>query len=168
MTSNANPLSCGCPIVIREDTFEKARKRIQEEKAKNPNVKIIFPCQDDELSRKILEKEPIDVLVLLQANRKDFLKQRNSGLNQVLADIAKKKAIKIGICLDEIIASSSNPELKSKILSRVIQNIQICKKAKVLMKFCGKSTAERNIYDLKSLGLVLGMPTWMTSKLNSF
>ena len=29
-----------------------------------------------------------------------------------------------------------------------------------------KMTNKRNIYDLKALGLILGMPTWMTKSLN--
>jgi RNase P/RNase MRP subunit p30 len=141
-----------CKCVIKESNFEKARKLIRSSKDK-----IIFVSDNDELSRKVLEKEPIDTLVILQSKRKDKQKQRDSGLNQVLVKIAKKNNIKIGICLDEIIAAK--PDLKTKILARVIQNIKLCSKNKVQMKFCGKNA--RNIYDKKSLGLVLGMPTWM-------
>jgi RNase P/RNase MRP subunit p30 len=148
-------MTCNC--VIKECNFEKARKKIRETK----NSKIIFVSEDDELSRKILEKEPIDTLVILQSKRKDKSKQRDSGLNQVLVKIAKKNNIKIGICLDEIIAADTN--LKSKILARVMQNIKLCAKNKVQMKFCGQNA--RNIYDKKSLGLVLGMPTWMVKGL---
>ena len=151
---------CSCTL-IKETTFEKSRKRIREEKKKNPKSEIIFVGSNDELNRKVLEKEPIDVLVLLQAHRKDKQKQRDSGFNHVLAKIAKKNKIRIGICLDEII--NSDPKIKSKILARVIQNIKLCAKNKIQMKFCGKNV--RNIYDLKSLGLVLGMPTWMTKEL---
>ncbi len=147
-------MACNC--VIKETNFEKARKLIKESKSK-----VIFVSEDDDLSRKILEKEPIDTLVILQSKRKDRQKQRDSGLNQVLVKIAKKNKIKIGICLDEIIAAE--PSLKAKILARVIQNIKLCSKNKVQMKFCGKNT--KNIYDKKSLGLVLGMPTWMVKGL---
>ena len=142
--------------VIKETNFEKARKSIKEAKSK-----VIFVSKDDELSRKILEKTPIDTLVILQSHRKDKQKQRDSGLNQVLVKIAKKNKINIGICLDEII--EAEPKLKANILARVIQNIKLCSKNKVQMKFCGNNT--RNIYDKKSLGLVLGMPTWMIKDL---
>lgn len=151
----------GC-CVVKETNFEKARNLIKKQKLENPNQKILFVSKDDTLSRKILEKSPVDILVLLQSGKKDFQKQRNSGLNQVLAKIAKKHNIQIGICLDEIISSKGKE--KADILARVIQNIQLCNKVKVQMQFCG-CLYPRNLYDKKSLGLVLGMPTWMTKKL---
>ncbi len=143
-------------IIIEENNFDRARKLINENKEK----KIIFSSDDDEINRKILEKEKINMLLLNQSGRKDFQKQRNSGFNQVLAKLAKKNEVLIGINFDEIIKSEERE--KAKILARVMQNIEICKKNKVKMKFITKNQ-KRNIHDLKSLGLVLGMPTWMTS-----
>ncbi len=143
-------------ILIQEKTFEKARKEIRKD---NDKV-IIFSSDDDDLNRKILEKENINILLLNQSARKDFMKQRNSGLNQVLAKIAKKKDIVIGINFDEII--NSYGKRKSQILARIKQNINLCNKNKLKMKFIFLDKKnKRNIYDLKSLGLVLGMPTWM-------
>lgn len=145
-------------ILISETNFEKARKLIKE----NSDKKIIFTSNDDELNRKILEKENIEILLLNMEKRKDFQKQRNSGLNHVLAKLAKKKEIIIGINLDEIIKNSEKE--KARILARVQQNIKICNKNKLKMKFIYKNN-KRNIYDIKSLGLVLGMPTWMIKTL---
>jgi len=55
---------------------------------------------------------------------------------------------------------------KAQILSRIRQNIKLCNKQKLKMKFIAlKKQNQRDIYDLKSLGLILGMPTWMTKKL---
>lgn len=147
-------------ILIKEKNFNNARKKIAENKGK----KIIFSSNSDELNRKILEKEQIDILLLNQAQRKDTQKQRNSGLNQVLAKIAKKKNIIIGINLDEII--DSGQKNKAEILSRIKQNIKLCNKNKMNMKFITlKKENQRNAYDLKSLGLILGMPTYMTKSL---
>ena len=145
-------------ILIQEDNFDRARKLIKD----NTDKKIIFTSDDDELNRKILEKENIQILLLNMEKRKDFQKQRNSGLNHVLAKLAKKKEIIIGINLDEIIKTSEKE--KARILARVMQNIRICNKNKLKMKFIYKNN-KRNIYDLKSLGLILGMPTWMISAL---
>ena len=143
-------------ILIKEQSFQKARNEI----IKNKNKKIIFSSNDDELNRKILEKEQIDVLLLNQSNRKDKLKQRNSGLNHVLAKIAKRKNVIIGINFDEII--KTNKKNKSEIFSRIKQNIKLCNKNKLKMKFVIQNKNNlRDIYDLKALGLVLGMPTWM-------
>jgi ribonuclease P/MRP protein subunit RPP1 len=145
-------------ILISETNFDRARKLIKE----NSDKKIIFTSDDDELNRKILEKENIHILLLNMEKRKDFQKQRNSGFNHVLAKLAKKKEIIIGINLDEIIKTSEKE--KARILARVQQNIKICNKNKLKMKFIYRNN-KRNIYDLKSLGLVLGMPTWMIKTL---
>ncbi len=148
--------------LIQTNNFEEARKEIKNTK----NQKIIFASNNDELNRKILEKLPIDILLINQSHRKDRQKQRDSGFNQVMAKIAKKNNITIGINLDEIIESS--PKERKKILARVKQNIKLCNKNKLKMKFIALNPKNnRDIYDLKSLGLVLGMPTWMTKKLKN-
>lgn len=149
-------------VVVQENSFEKACKKIQE--AKKENKAIIFTSKDDELNRKILEKQPIDILLLRQSGRKDFQKQRNSGFNQVLAKIAKKNKVSIGIELDEIINSKN--EEKQEIIARIKQNIKICNKNKLKMAFVTLDAKnKRNSRDLKSLGSVLKMPTWMTRSL---
>ena len=146
-------------ILIQEKTFEKARNEIR----KNLDKNVIFSSDDDNLNRKILEKEKIDIFMLLLADRKDFQKQRNSGFNHVLAKIAKKNNIIIGINLDEII--NSNLKEKAKVLARVRQNIKLCNKNKLKMRFVFSDKNKRDIHDLKALGLILGMPTWMTKSL---
>jgi len=146
-------------ILIQEKTFEKARNEIRKNKGKT----IIFSSNDDDLNRKILEKEKVDVFVPLLADRKDFQKQRNSGLNHVVAKIAKKNNVIIGINLDEIV----KPKVKEKanILARVRQNVRLCNKNKIKMQFVFSDKNKKEIHDLKALGLVLGMPTWMTKSL---
>ena len=149
-------------LIIKEKDFESAKKAI--EKAKKEKLQVIFSSEDDELNRKILEKEKIDILLINLLEKKDRQKQRDSGFNQVLSKIAKKQDVTIGINLDEVIESS--PKEKSQILARIRQNIKLCNKAKLKMKFITQEKSnERNIYDLKSLGLVLGMPTWMIKDL---
>jgi len=139
--------------IISEKSFEKARKNIRDSKEK-----VIFSSNDDELNRKVLEKEKIGVLLINLVGRKDFQKQRNSGFNQVLAKIAKKNKVVIGINLDEIVNASKIQ--KPEIIARIRQNIMLCNKNKLTMVFVSKKH-KRNQYDLKALGSVLGMPTWM-------
>ena len=145
--------------LIQENTFEKTRKKINENKDKE----IVFSNEDDDLNRKVLEKLKINILVLNQSKRKDFQKQRNSGFNQILAKIAKKNKITIGINLDETINSKGRQ--KAGIIARIKQNIKICNKNKLNMVFISLSGIKRNQYDLRALGLVLGMPTWMLKNL---
>lgn len=145
-------------IIISENDFQTARNKIRE--AKGGGIDVIFSSNDDELNRKILEKEKINVLLLSLVGRKDFMKQRDSSFNQVLAKLAKKNNVSIGINFDEILLAKSLKE-KSEILARVRQNIKLCNKNKLKMIFISRSSTNR--YNLKSLGLTLGMPTWMMS-----
>ena len=150
-------------ILIQESDFNKIRKKIKE----NSEKTIIFSSDNDELNRKVIEKEKINVLLLNQIQRKDKFKQRDSGFNQVLAKLAKKKNVTIGINLDEILETKG--EKKKDILARIKQNIKLCNKNKLKMDFIAlKENNKRDIYDLKSLGLILGMPTWMNSKIGKF
>jgi len=144
--------------VIKAKNFDEAKGEIR----KNKGKEIIFSSDNDELNRKILEKEEINILLLNQAGRKDKLKQRNSGLNQILAKIAKNKDVIIGINLDEIIFSRDKQ--RAKILARIAQNIKLCGKNRIKMKFISEKN-ERDLYDLRALGLILGMPTNMTKVL---
>lgn len=149
-------------IIIQETDFQRARKKIREaQKTKESGKEIVFSSNDDELNRKILEKEDINILLIPLVSRKDRMKQRDSGFNHVLAKLAKKKNIAIGINLDEIISSKGKE--KSEILARARQNIKLCNKNKLKMQFISKE--KEDVYNLKSLGIVLGMPTWMTSQL---
>mgnify|MGYP001575064016 FL=1 len=128
----------------------------------NSGKRIIFSSDNEETSRKVLERENIEILLLNQAGKKDSHKQRNSGFNHITAKMAKKKGVVIGINLDEVIKSSEKE--KAVIITRVKQNIRICNKNKLKMKFIYKNQ-KRNIFDLRALGLVLGMPTNMVKSL---
>ncbi len=148
------------PTIIQETNFSKIQAQIKEGQAQKKQ--IIFSSDNDDLNRKVLEKLPIQILLINLSKRKDFQKQRDSGFNQVLAKIAKKNNITIGINLDEILNAKTNE--KVKILARVEQNVKLCNKNKLKMRFITKE--QKDSYDLKSLGLVLGMPTNMMKNLN--
>ncbi|MEK6830246.1 MAG: RNase P subunit p30 family protein [Nanoarchaeota archaeon] len=147
---------------VSEEDFQKARNAIKKARETASSKKIIFSAFNDDLNRKILEKEKIDILLIKLGGRKDRIKQRNSGFNQVLAKLAHKKEVAIGIDLDEILGSDKKE--KTRILARLMQNISICKKNNLNMVFLNENHT-KNMYDLRALGLVLGMPTSMTKNL---
>jgi RNase P/RNase MRP subunit p30 len=150
-------------ILITQTEFNKLKNKVKI--AKSDGKEIIFSSYDDELNRKVIEKLDVNILLINLSGRKDFQKQRNSGFNQVMAKVMKKKNIVLGINYDEIIESRDLKE-KAEILARIKQNIFLCNKDKIKMKFVFQNDKNsRNVYDLKSLGLVLGMPTWMTNEL---
>ena len=141
-------------IILTEKNFKKLKEKVK----KNKDKKIIFSSSDDDLNRKVMEKLDIQIILIPLENRKDYMKQRNSGFNQVMAKIAKKKNISLGVDFNEII----NAKNKERVLARLKQNIFLCNKNKIQIKFfnCPET------HDCKNLGLVLGMPTWMVKDLN--
>ena len=142
--------------IFTEINFSRLKNLINNSEAKNK----IFMSSDDDLNRKVMEKLEIHTLLINLIGRKDFQKQRDSGFNQVMSKIAKEKGIVIGINLDEILESSGS--LRAEILARVRQNIMLCNKKKINMRFISVKGVKKDKHDLKSLGAVLGMPTWMS------
>lgn len=146
-------------IIISETDFQRARKKIRDARALGKSV--IFTSKDYELNRQVLEKENIDIFMPVLFPRKDRQRQRDSGFNQVLAKEAKKKSVALGINLDEI--RDRDKKEKSEIIGRIRQNIKLARKEKLSVIFISKE--EKDERNLASLGLVLGMPTWMTKHL---
>ncbi len=141
-------------LLLTEQNFSRLKEIIK----KNKDQKIIFHSKDDELNRKVMEKLPISGILISLEDRKDYSKQRNSGLNEVLVKIAKKKNISIYFDFEEIVVSNE----KEKILSRIKQNITLCSREKVKIKFYLKNIKE-NPEELKNILFSLGAPTWMVS-----
>ncbi len=123
---------------------------------------------DEKSNRKAVENKDIDILLHPEKNdKKDFMKSRNSGLNQVLCKIAKKNDVAIGFSFNEILKSSR----RSLLIGRMRQNIKLCRKYKVRMVFASfaKSLYEmRGAKDLFSLAQVLGMSPGEAKKALNF
>jgi len=105
---------------------EEARNAI--EKASKNKEKVIVLGRDIEFNRKILENKRVNVLILNHKIGRDKLKERDSGLNQVLCNIARDNNIAFAIDFNEII--TSDKKQRAKILSRINQNIKLIKKFK--------------------------------------
>src|SRR3989338_8145669 len=110
--------------IINTQNLNEARKQIQ--KLKKENKQVIVWAQTDEFNRKILENKDVDMIAGLELNKKDRLKQRDSGLNEVLAKLAKQNNIKIGLDISEL--KNKKGKEKAKILARIMQNIKLCKR----------------------------------------
>lgn len=143
-------------IILREKDFNRLRDLVK----KNKGKEIIFSSDDDNLNRKVIEKLQVDTVLINLSGRKDYSKQRNSGLNEIIVRLLAKNKIQVGINFDELVISKD----KLKVVSRLRQNIKLCSRKRVQMQFIlGKE--KRSLILLKSFGLVLGMPTWMTKNL---
>jgi len=115
--------------MINTINLEQAKKLIKNSTKKQ----IIVKAQDLEFNRKILEYGKFEILLSIESTAEpDTLRQINSGFNHVLAKIASKNNIMVGIDLNEI--SSLEKKQKAIRLSKIIQNIKICRKAKTGIK----------------------------------
>jgi RNase P/RNase MRP subunit p30 len=109
--------------MINNSNIEEVKKLL-----KKTGDKIIL-AQNEEFNRKILEYGKFDILLAVELNSgKDKIRQIDSGLNHVLVKIATKNKVAIGFDLERISKLPSKD--KAQTLSKVIQNIQICRKAK--------------------------------------
>ncbi len=141
--------------IINTTNINEARKQIQKIRRTSPGEKIAVLSQTDEFNRKALEIKGVSMLIINEGLAvKDYMKQRNSGLNEVLAKICAEKGIEIKIQIDEI-AKKSDVE-KAKALARLVQNIMLCKKAGAKLVLLGKNADKRA---LQSSLIVLGAST---------
>ena len=140
--------------IINTPNLNEARK--QADKLKKENKPIALLSQDDEFNRKALEIKGLNMLVINEnLHQKDYMKQRSSGLNEILAKICADKGIEIGIQIEEII--KKNDVEKAKSLARLAQNITLCKRTKTKMVFVSDKSLDKQA--LNSILLSLGADT---------
>jgi len=111
--------------MIDTTNVEEAKRLIKMSKEKP----VVVLAQNDEFNRKILEYGKFDILLSVErGNRRRTLRTIDSGLNHVLAEIAAKNKVSIGIDMDELRALEK--EERANRLEKIKQNIKICRKAK--------------------------------------
>ncbi|MAH06941.1 hypothetical protein CMI38_01675 [Candidatus Pacearchaeota archaeon] len=92
---------------------------------------VVVKAQGDDFNRKVFEMNDVGMVVGLEFGRRDRLKQRDSGLNEIMCRLAKKNGIVIGVDVGRL-ARLDKLE-KAKVLARVRQNIGLCKRTRVRM-----------------------------------
>jgi RNase P/RNase MRP subunit p30 len=117
---------------LETTNLQEIRNAIQREKKANLEESkdpIIVRAGDEEFNRKVLEIKGVNILLGTEIHdRRDKLKQRDSGLNEFLCKLAKKKNIKIAIDMESL--QKLDKKEKAKALARIIQNISLCKRTK--------------------------------------
>lgn len=132
--------------MIAEKDPEKAKRLVRKE-----SPPVIILARDDSYNRKLLEYGNFDILLSPESgSRKAGLKSTDSGLNHVLARIASRNRISIGIDLAEIRLLGKKE--KAERLSRISQNIRICRKAKARIKVLNAESRQHAFSLLISLG----------------
>jgi RNase P/RNase MRP subunit p30 len=137
--------------IISEQNPEQARRQIDKLAGKH----VVVQGSTIEYNRKILENKRVNALVLRHKGQKDSLKERGSGLNQVLCKIARDSNKAILIDFKEILEAEGSE--KAKILGRLMQNIMLLKKYNVKTGIINKQG--RDNYDLFAFLLTLGAST---------
>jgi len=132
--------------IIKAISIEELKKQI-----KNAEKPIIVETSNNELSRKVLENNLCNILILAETNTiNNNLRQIDSGLNEILGRIAEKNNISIGINLDQITILTKNK--KAEKISKIIQNIKICKKTKTKIKILNYTDKNATLCLLRKLG----------------
>lgn len=113
----------------------------------------IVEGKNDEIIRRTIEHKQADILLdPHQQREKDYMHYKNSGLNHILCELARKNNITIALSLEKC--------YETKDLGKIMQNIALCRKYKTPLIFLSLAKDEyglRNPNDLISLGKLLGM-----------
>ena len=146
-------------IKIDTKNITEARKLIDKYIKSKKELKIAVASKSDEFNRMMIESCKINLIYGFEfENRKDRLKQRESGLNHILCKLATDNNIKIGIDFSEIMKKKDFS--RAVYLGKIMQNIKLCKKNKVKMILV--NVGKWNKLSLFSFLLTLGMPTNMS------
>ena len=146
-----------CDGFLIESSEKEARRII--ESLKNSGKKIAVIGGDDAFNRRAVESLKINYLVSPEkGNKKDNLKQRDSGINHVVAKIAKEKGIVFVVDMSEVAGLKDKEKVLR--LGQIIQNIKICRKVGCSIKIASLAGSKKDIVDergRKSFGVSLGM-----------
>jgi len=116
-------------MILQTTNLNEIRNAIQKAKKANQVEEIVVKAGDEEFNRKVLEIKGVNILLGTEIHeRRDKLKQRDSGLNEFLCKLAKKNNIKIAIDIKRL--QKLDKKEKAKALARIIQNIRLCKRTK--------------------------------------
>lgn len=110
----------------------------------------------DTVNRKAVENKSVEILMSPERGRnKDFMKSRNSGLNQVLCKLANKNNVAIGYDFNYLLKAKESQ--RSNIIGRMKFNVVLCNKYKVKMYVCNSTKEKKGVSDLEAFGRILGM-----------
>jgi|SRR3989344_2005101 len=137
--------------MINTENLEQAKNLIKKSIETKEKL-IIVKAQNPEFNRKILEYGKFDIILSIESTAKKEYTPKNldSGFNHILAKIAAKNNILLGIDLKEI--QSLEKKEKAILLSKIIQNIKLCRKAKTKIKLLNYKDKKTAFSFLISLG----------------
>lgn len=112
----------------------------------------ILKSQDPKLIRYILENKKIKAICSIEEDSlKDFMHSRNSNLNNIFCEIARKNNIGYAISISNLLNSKN----KISLFGKIFQNIKLCKKHKVKIYILNDSN--KNQKDLEAFSRFLNI-----------
>ncbi len=140
--------------ILDYDDKEELRRKVSSAHSKGKI--IVIQGSNDEINRIAVSDKRVSILLSPERKRKqDYMHVRNSGLNHVLCDLARKNDVAIGINYSELKKLSSKE--RADRLGRISQYIKICRKRKASIILASFGSSPNSIYDLRSFGFSLGM-----------
>jgi len=133
-----------------------SKRELRKKLNNHQGLRIIHGSKEN---REVIELKKIDILLSPEKGvKKDSFHNRNSGLNHVICNLAKKNDIAIGFNFNEVLVSKGMK--RAEIIGRMMQNVRLCRKYKlkmVLGSFAWNKWQMRSRNDLISFGIILGM-----------
>lgn len=133
-------------IYTEEKKIQKARKK--------SNIVVVTKVDD---VRGCVERFKPDILFgMEQDTKKDYMHQRNAGINHAICNLGKKKEVSFGFLLSDILYSRK----KEVLLGRMRQNIGLFRKYgnRMIIATGAKNPYQmRNMRDLAELFNIIGM-----------
>ena len=165
----------GYLIDAKENELRKIIASVRsKEKTASKKMLIAVLGRDDAFNRRIVETVKINFLVCPERfwnDKQDSLKQRDSGLNHIVAKEAVKKNIVIVIDFSYLNSEVFGKKEKALLLARAIQNIRICRKAHCAIKiatFAERKEQLRSERELKAFLFSLGASSQQVSDAMNF
>ena len=89
--------------LIKSEDIRSLRRKIDSEKGL-----VVVEAGDDGINKNLVENKRVDIIIGLEKNReRDFMKSRDSGLNQTLCKLANKNKIVIGFNFSDVLFVNS-------------------------------------------------------------
>lgn len=168
----AEMLSFDSLVFIYKEKLSQKHIDKREELQKNTQIKIFLAAEntngkladyriarssDDGLTRKIIEQKKADIILGMEFhNEKDYMRQMNSGLNHIVAKLARENDVVFAFPFFDWLNLNENK--KNLVLSRLMQNLRLCKKyqLKVMIRsFSNSKFGLRNKKDMLSFETII-------------
>jgi len=131
------------------------QKKVQSARTKS---KLVFTRAVEDNRFAFEKARPDLVFAVEEAQPRDFMHQRGSGLNHIMCRFAKENNVKIGFSFNSIL--NSNAMSRAQIIGRMQQNILLCRKFKcrtVIASFAKNPYEMRSPKDLLAFFTQIGM-----------